>query len=245
MPRACLLALVFAVSAVAAPVPKLDPELDRIGKVYGTVKGSVGAKLSMDAKNVLTAKLEKARPPKKEKPGEEPGVPIPQPTGATFTRPVKGEFTATVRFKLTTDLAARPDDTGGVSVGLTVEYPGGGSAGIDGTFGLTVEGVPPFMRKLVVPSIGSHTSTGKEDGFRGRGQGGGGISGLSASILGPVEVRVRRVGKKVLLEHRPNGKWEEFDARAIPAAGEGKLTLRVSSDHGAETEVVIEALEVK
>lgn len=241
MPRACLLALVFVVSAVAAPVPKGDPELERIGKAFAPVTELTGCKLSLDEKNVLTAKLEKARPPKKEKPDD---FGFPQPTAASFVRPVTGEFTATVRFKLKTDLAARPDDTGGVSVGLTVEYPTGESAGISGMFGLTVEGVEPFKRKLTVPSVATFTGT-KDGGIGGKGGGGGGISGLSASILGPVEVRVRVAGNKMLLEHQPNGKWEAFDELTIPKAGEGKLTLNVSSSHGEAVEVVIEKLEVK
>lgn len=240
MPRICLLAVVFAVSAVAAPVPK-DTELDRIGKAFGTVTEPTGCKVSMDAKNALTVKLDKAKPRKDAKPDEGFGA-IPEPTRASFVRPVKGEFTATARFELKTDLTERPDDIGGVSVGLAVEYPSGESASLTRTYHVGNAYAPPDepVRKITVAGLGSHTNDTKEGGFRGR------SGGVQTPASGPLQIRIRCAGKKLLLEYQPDGKkWEAYDSLAIKEAGEAKLTLAVNSYLGAASEVAVEKLDVK
>lgn len=240
MSRACLLAFAFAVSAVAAPVPK-ETEAERIGKAFGTVTEPTGCKLSLDAKDVLTVKLEKAKPKKDTKPDEGFGA-LPQASGVSFARTVKGEFSATVRFQLKTDLAERPDDTGGISVGLSVEYPTGESAGISRSINL---GKPLVSSADMQPvrmlaGTGSHTSTGKDGGFQGR------SGGAQSAGDGPLQLRIRCVGKKLLLEHQPSGdKWETYDSLTIKDAGEAKLTLSAFSFHGGATELVLDKFEVK
>ena len=246
MPRTCLLVFVFAAPVVAAPVPKADPELERIGKAFGTLTEPVGCKLIMDAKNVLTVKMEKASPPKAAKPGEAPNLAFPEPTGVSFVRVVKGEFTATVRFQLKTDLTLRPDDTGAITVDLSVEYPSGESASISRScfLGTARVRLPEPDQKAILAGTGSHTSTGKEGGFRGRGTGGSLPSGEW-----PLLVRIRCVGKKLFLEYQPDdGKWKVFDELALGGAGEageGKLKLSVFSFLGASSEVAIDTFEVK
>jgi hypothetical protein len=242
MSRVCLLVVLLTAPVLAAPVPKQDPELERIAKVYGTLQDLEGCKLSMDGKNVLTVKLEKVRPPKEPKAGEKgEGLKIPVPTSASFGRTAKGEFTTTARFQLKTDLTKRPDEMG-VSVGVSVEYPSGVSAGINCSFSTgQAAGLPDGARR-VVAGFGSHTSDGTPNSFRGRGTGGGNLP----SGEGPQNVRVRCTGKKLLLEHSADGqKWETYDELAIKEAGEAKIKLMVMSFHGAETEVVIDVFEVK
>jgi hypothetical protein len=237
-----LLVVLLTAPVLAAPVPKQDPELERIAKVYGTLQDLEGCKLSMDGKNVLTVKLEKVRPPKEPKAGEKgEGLKIPVPTSASFGRTAKGEFTTTARFQLKTDLTKRPDEMG-VSVGVSVEYPSGVSAGINCSFSTgQAAGLPDGARR-VVAGFGSHTSDGTPNSFRGRGTGGGNLP----SGEGPQNVRVRCTGKKLLLEHSADGqKWETYDELAIKEAGEAKIKLMVMSFHGAETEVVIDVFEVK
>jgi hypothetical protein len=246
MHHATILVALSAAITAAAPVPKPDPETERITKAYGAIVDPVGCKLSVDENNSLTAKIEKARPPKKDKSDAKDGAgfAFPQPCGVSFVRQVKGEFTAVVKFRLKKDIAEQPDTLGGVSVGLEVEYPTGESANLNGSFNFTVEGVPPFKRKLLVPGFSSYVSTGK-DGGRGKGSGGGGISGLSESILGPVQMRVRCTGKKLILDEWTNGKWVEFDSLTIKEAGEAKLTLSLKNYSGDTCELLIEKYEVK
>lgn len=244
MPRTCLLIALLAAPALAAPVPKPDPELERITKAYGTVHDREGAALSTDAKGALTVKLEKARPPKEPKPGQkDAGLKLPQPTSVALGRTAKGEFTATARFELKTDLTRRADDMG-VSVSMWVEYPTGVSASIGCSFSSGPGAGPPDapQQNRVVAGFGTHTNDGTPGGFRGKTT----IGFPMPSGTGPQYLRVRCTGKVLVLEASTDGtKWERHDELAIKETDGATIKLHVMSSHGAETEVVIDRFEVK
>jgi hypothetical protein len=231
MRRACVLVFALAASAVAAPVPKLDPELERVAKAFGEITGRDGCALSLDARNRLAVKLEKARAPK-------PKNEYPQPTGVTLVRTVKGDFTATVRFRLKTNLTEHPEGLG-MSVGLSAEYATGEEAGIGRSFAVSNGGLEAAPMFVVRTSLGSHTSDGTDTGLRGRG-----ASGVLAEDRA-YELRARRSGNQLLVEEQNGKDWAKFDELKVKAAGAGTVKLTVFSHHPAPTELLIEHFEVK
>lgn len=232
MRRACVLVLAIAATVVAAaPVPKLDPELERVANAYGRIARRDGCALSLDAKNQLTIKLEKAREPK-------PKSDAPDPTSVSLVRAVKGEFTATVKFRLKTNLLENPDGLG-VSLGLTAEYATGEGAGIGRSFAVSNGGLEAAPMFVVRTSLGSHASDGTDTGLRGRG-----ASGVLAEDRA-YELRVRRAGDRLLVEAPDGKRWAKFDELKAKAADAGTVKLEAFSHHAAPIELLIEQFEVK
>lgn len=239
MPRpvALLLLVAVPVALVAAPVPK-PTAAELIARAFGTVADKRSCQLAMDGKKVLTATLDGYDPPAE-------GT-FKSPNGVSFRREVSGDFTATVRYAIKTDLT---------KVVSEKEYPrlNIGWHVSDATASCWLNrdhqsriplgfGIKPIPK--VTSSFSSSVSirNGDKHTVSGRSRSGGGDDYPSAAT----EFRLTRAKDVLTLSYRDDdGEWRTGEKETVAMRKDVTVSLDLSSSFGEPVDVVLDQFVLK